>query len=94
MPYKFSSSRITKGNAIFPISIVIDEYHLHYSKGFVVGQERMSIPKVSIASVGLIRRILFSDVIIETRGGRIVCLNGFSHSDAKKICSLLMNGNR
>lgn len=94
MLYKFSSSRVTKGNTIFPISIVIDDNHLHYTKGFVVGLDRMSIPKASIISVGIIHRILFSDIIIETRGGQNVCLNGFLHSDAKKIYNLLINGSR
>ena len=92
MPYRFSSSRISKGNTIFPITIAIEEHHLHYYKGFIVGQSRISIPKANIVSIGLVDRIMFSDVIIETKGGHVVFLNGFSHVDARRIYNLLNNG--
>ena len=68
---------------------MIDDNHLYYSKGFVIGRTRMSIPRASIASVGLVNKIFFSDIIVETQGGHVLYLNGFSHSDAIKIYRLL-----
>lgn len=91
MPYVFTSSHLTKGNMVFPITIKIDNHHLYYDKGFIIGRNRIAIPLASIASVGLVNNILFSDVVVETRGGRILYLNGFTHSDARKIYNLLRN---
>ena len=89
MPYKFTSSRITSGNAVFPITIIIDNHNFCYYKGNLVGGTRMTIPKSSIASIRLNKGLLFSDLIIETRGGCILYLNGFSHSDGHSIHNLL-----
>ena len=89
MTYTFSTSRLSKGNTVFPITVVIDKDHLYYSKGFIIGQAKTAIPKTNIVSIGLVKGVLFSDLIIETKGGRVVCLNGFSHSDAKSIYNLL-----
>lgn len=93
MPHIFSTSRLTKGNMVFPITVMIDDYYLYYTKGFILGRTRIAIPKTGIASIGLVKRVLFSDLVIETRGGRVICLNGFSHSDALTIYQLLNNNN-
>jgi len=89
MAFTFKSSRISTGNAIFPITIVIDDNNFYCYKGQLLGSTRVAIARRDIASVGVRSGILFSDVVIETRGGSIYCLNGFSHSDARKIMSVL-----
>lgn len=89
MPHTFTSSRLTTGNTFFPITVTIDNHNLYYSKGFVIGRSWISVPITGIASVNLMNRIVFSDVIVETKGGRILNLSGFTHSDAKRIYRLL-----
>lgn len=94
MPYTFTSCRLTPGNALFPITVMIDPYHLYYSKGFMIGRSRVAIPRSGIASVGLINRIVFSDIVVETYGGKTLVLNGFTHSDAQQIYRILNAGIR
>lgn len=94
MPHVFTSSHLTKGNTIFPNTIMIDGSHLYYSKDFVIGRNRIAIPLASIASVGLVNKILFSDLVVETRGGRVLYFNGFTHSDARRMYNLLRNVGR
>lgn len=91
MPASFTSCRLTSGNTVFPNTVMIDDDHLYYSKGFVIGNSRMAIPISCISSVGLISRIVFSDLIVETQGGRKLYLNGFTHSDARQIYNILNN---
>jgi len=91
MPHIFTSSHLTKGNTLFPITIMIDDNYMYYSKGFVIGRNRMTIPIANIASIGLVSRVLFSDLVVETRGGLVLHLNGFTHSDARRMYNLLCN---
>lgn len=91
MKHVFTSSYLTQGNTLFPITVTIDNNHMYYTKGFILGRTRLVIPKTSIASIGLIHKVFFSDLIVETKGGQTYYLNGFTHSDALKIYSLLKN---
>ena len=89
MPHTFTSFRLTAGNAVFPITVMIDNHNVYWSKGFLIGRSRIAIPKQSIASVGLINKVIFSDIVIETQGGQTFYLNGFTHPDAREIYRLL-----
>jgi len=91
MAHIFTSSHLTKGNTVFPITIKIDDNYMYYSKDFVIGRNRMTIPLDSISSIGLVSKVFFSDLIVETKGGVVLNLNGFTHSDARKMYSLLCN---
>ena len=94
MPHVFTSSRLTYGNTVFPITVEIDDHSLRCSKWFVIGRSRNDIPLSNIASVGLIDGIIFSDLVIETYGGGRLFLNGFTHADAQAIYRLLSDGHR
>ena len=91
MPHTFTSSRLTSGNTVFPITVMIDDINLYYSKGFVIGKSSMAVPIGTIASVAIVKRIIFSDLVVETMGGGVLFLNGFTHSDARSIYQLLRN---
>ena len=93
MSYTFKASRITNGNTLFPTTIVIDNHHLYCYKGNLIGGTRIAIPKSDIASIRLDKGLIFTDLIVETRGGHLFFLKGVTHSDGKKIYSIL-NGNR
>ena len=94
MPHIFTSSRLTKGNSIFPITIKIDNDYLYYDKGFLLGRSQIVVPIASIGSIAMVNKVVFADLVIETRGGRVFYLNGFSRSDAKKIFNLLIHKKR
>lgn len=89
MPHTFTSCRLTNGNIVFPITVTIDDHYLYYSKGFVIGRSRVAIPLSGIASVQLVNRIIFSDLVVETRGGGSLPLTGFTHADAWQMYQIL-----
>lgn len=91
MPQTFTASLLTSGNTIFPVKVTIDDRFLTCNKGFIVGRSYVTVPLSSISSVSLINRIIFSDLIVETRGGRSLHLTGFTHRDARDMYRLLNN---
>ena len=91
MTYKFSASRITGGNVIFPDKLEIDDERVTFYKARLIGYNTTIIQRSNIGSVSLKAGLLFADIVIETNGGQITVANGFSRSDAKKIQQLLTN---
>lgn len=89
MHYEFTASRVTSGNAVFPDKIIITDEFFIFRKARVIGYEEKKIRFSAIGSVSINKHLLFADIIIETNGGQVITANGFSHSDAKKIASLL-----
>lgn len=91
MSYKFSASRITGGNVVFPDKLEIDDERVTFYKARLIGYNTTIIQRSNIGSVSLKAGLLFADIVIETNGGQITVANGFSRSDAKKIQQLLTN---
>lgn len=86
---RFESHRLSKGNLVFTDIIEIDGGFLHYERMYLVGRKSVTIPMSSITSVYLNLGILFTDVVIETAGGRKVVASGFTKCDAKEIRQIL-----
>lgn len=91
MTYKFSASRVTGGNVVFPDKLEIDDERVTFYKARLIGYNTTIIQRSNIGSVSLKAGLLFADIVIETNGGQITVANGFSRSDAKKIQQLLTN---
>jgi hypothetical protein len=89
MTYKFSASRVTGGNVVFPDKLEIDDERVTFYKARLIGYNTTVIQRSNIGSVSLKAGLLFADIVIETNGGQITIANGFSRSDAKKIQQLL-----
>ncbi len=89
MTYKFSASRVTGGNVIFPDKLEIDDERVTFYKARLIGYNTTIIQRSNIGSVSLKAGLLFADIVIETNGGQITVANGFSRSDAKNIQQLL-----
>ncbi len=89
MIYKFSASRVTGGNVIFPDKLEIDDERVTFYKARLIGYNTTIIQRSNIGSVSLKAGLLFADIVIETNGGQITVANGFSRSDAKNIQQLL-----
>ena len=86
----YTASRISANhNVLFPDKISVDNDRIVYYKGALIGYQTTVIQRSSISSVRLLSNILFADIIIESRGGRKVVINGLSKSDARDIYELL-----
>ena len=90
MAYHFTASRISgNGNAVFPDEIIIDDDCVIYRKGQLIGYKETKINIAAIGCVSIEARLLFADVIIETKGGLTIRAKGFSRGDASSISKLL-----
>ena len=88
--YQFQAFRISrKDNILFPDKLEIDEVKVIYYKGRIFGYESTTIQRSNIGSVSVDAGILFATIIIETNGGQVTRLEGFSKSDAQQICRVL-----
>lgn len=90
MAYHFTASRITgNGNTVFPDEIIIDDDVVTYRKGQLIGYKETIINLAAIGCVSVEARLLFADVVIETKGGMTIRARGFTRSDASAISKLL-----
>lgn len=91
MAYRFSASRVTGGNSVFPDEIIIDKNEgvLIYRKPKLIGCKETRVRFAAIASIEVDAHVMFADIIIETRGGREIVATGFTRDDAESIKDLL-----
>lgn len=88
--YKFKASHISAAdNMLFPDKLEIDTLKVVFYKGRVIGYETTVIQRNNIGSVSVDAGLLFADITIETNGGQVTKLHGFSKSDARKIAQIL-----
>ncbi len=93
MRYTFTASALIEiKNAVFPTTITIntDNGVLTIKEPTLFGgkETRLNLSKISI---NIETFILFSNVIIETSGGKTYQLNGFHRHDAEKILEIYTN---
>lgn len=90
MYHHYTACRVTgNGNVVFPDEIIIEDDMVIYRKGQIVGYKETKINVAAIGCVSVKAGLLFSDVIIETKGGMTIRARGFTRSDAREISSLL-----
>ena len=97
MKKTYSAIRLlTKGNLLFRDKLLIDTAlnQLTYWKinFHGIGHDEIIMNFSNIISFRIISRIellLFCDIEIETRGGRIITANGFLKKDVKEIKGLI-----
>ena len=87
--YKFTASRLSRENTLFPDQLEIDASNVSYYKGYFFGHKSTVIPRNNISSVSTNMGIIFADVIIESKGGKRIIAGGFKKDDAKEIVRLL-----
>ena len=88
--YKFKASHISAtDNVIFPDKLEIDTLKVVFYKGRIFGYETTVIQRSNIGSVSVDAGVLFADITIETNGGQVTKLHGFSKSNARKIAQIL-----
>ena len=85
----FTAHRLSSDNTLFPDRLEIDAVKVTYYKGNIFGYQSSIISRSNIASVSIGVGIFFSDVIIESIGGKRTVASGFKKTDARTIVGLL-----
>lgn len=82
----FRASRWTRGNRLFPSQVVITPASVTLYKPQWVGKLEESIHMAHVSSITIDTHVLFSDVTIETSGGRdpVIC-HGHTKGDAVEM---------
>ncbi len=89
MRYSFSASPLTSvKNIILPPKVVIDTTKgvVIISEPNLIGGKEVSL-KISSTTISIDNGLLFSDVIVESAGGKKYVLEGFSRFDAERLLS-------
>lgn len=82
----FRASRLSKGNRLLPAQVVITPESITLFQPQWVGKQEASIHLSHVASITIDTNLIFSDIFIETTGGRnpIIC-HGHRKRDAVAI---------
>ena len=89
MRYSFSASPLTGvKNIILPPKVVIDTTKgvVIVSEPNLIGGKEVSL-NISSTTISIDNGLLFSDVIVESAGGKKYVLEGFSRFDAERLLS-------
>ena len=90
---KFTASRLSDGNKVFPDEITIDDYSVTIKSPKLFGGVSKSFPLGQISVKVNTPMIGYSDITLFSQGTGM-SVHGFTSSDAKSIKSLIENGSR
>jgi hypothetical protein len=80
------ASRLTSGNAVFPVQVTVLPDRLARFKPRLFGHTEDSIPINQIASVRVQAGVAFADLVIDTTGGSpAVVIHGLWKADAEAL---------
>ena len=86
MEHRFQSSRLTRGNVVFPTIMVVTDRHVRRIKPSLVGRVEESISLRQVSSVTVNQGALFADVTIHSSGGTDpLRSSGHTNADAKRL---------
>jgi len=86
----FHASRLTSGNLVFPVRIIVTPQRVSKVKPHVVGTEEESIPISKVASVNIKTGLIWSDIRIDSSGGsNPITSHGHTKGDARRIRDLI-----
>ena len=86
----FTASRWTAGNFVFPTRIEITPERVLRVKPRMFGSTEESIAIAKVASVQISKRIIFSDIRIDSSGGsNPIVSHGHTKGDAEQIRELI-----
>ena len=82
----FRASRLTGGNRIFPAQVIVTSSSVTMFKPQFIGRVEESLHINHVASIKIDTNVVFSDIVIETTGGRQpLVLHGHTKGDAVAI---------
>jgi len=86
----FTASRLTRGNLLFPVRIVVTPLHVSRVKPRLFGTTDESIAIAQVASVGITTGIIWSQIRIDSTGGSDpITSHGHRKRDAIRIRELI-----
>lgn len=86
----FTASRWTAGNLVFPTRIEVTPERVLRVKPRMLGSTEESIAISKVASVQISKRLIFSDIRIDSSGGSNPILShGHTKGDAERIRELI-----
>lgn len=90
MEHRFQTSRLTRGNVLFPTVMVVTDRHVMRIKPSMVGCVEESISLRQVSSVTVNQGAVFSDVTVHSSGGTDpLRSNGFTNAEARRFKSLV-----
>ena len=82
----YRASRLTGGNRIFPAQVIVTSSSVTMFKPQFIGRVEESLHINHVASIKIDTNVVFSDIVIETTGGRQpLVLHGHTKGDAVAI---------
>lgn len=88
---KFIASRITEGNRVFPLQIIIDELGVTLINPSVLSGKEKTVPFSRISSVNIESPFVgYSTIIIETTGEGKILGHGFTKSEVRQMKELIL----
>lgn len=88
---KFKTSRLSNGNLLFPIEIILSNNITIKTPNLISNNERVILfSRVSSVSVST-PVIGFSSITIETNGESLVLIHGFYKREVEEISKLILN---
>jgi hypothetical protein len=89
---KFTTSRLSEGNKLFPISILIDNLGITILRPSILGGNETVIPFSKIASVQVnFPFVGYSTITIFTVGEEEVKAHGFLKAEAQEIKNIILS---
>lgn len=90
MEHRFQSSRLTRGNVVFPTILVVNDRHVTRIKASFAGQIEESISLRQISSVTVNLGVMFADVVVHSSGGTDpLRSHGHTIADARRLKALI-----
>jgi hypothetical protein len=86
----FRASRLSRNNRLFPAQVGITSSSITLYKPRWIGRLEESIHMAHVASIKIVTHMVFSDVVIESSGGRDpIELHGHTKGDAIRMKALI-----
>jgi hypothetical protein len=90
MEHRFQSSRLTRGNVVFPTVLVVNDRHVTRIKASFAGQVEESISLRQVSSVTVNLGMMFADVTVHSSGGNDpLRSHGHSIADARRLKEII-----
>lgn len=90
MEHRFQTSRLTRGNVVFPTIVVVTDRHVRRIKPSLVGRVEESISLRQVSSVTVNQGAIFADVTIHSSGGTDpLKSHGHTNADAKRLKDII-----
>lgn len=86
MEHRFQASRLTRGNVVFPTTLIVTDRHVTRIKPSLVGRVEESISLRQVSSVMVSQGAVFADVTIHSSGGTDpLRSHGHTNAEAKRL---------